>query len=61
MAIVCLDLFIDILSVELKVINIEGNFLFDIVIYWDFFGFMLGIGIEREKIGDIIVLGEWGV
>ena len=54
------DLPIDTSSVELKAINIEGNFLFDTATHRDFLGSMLGTGIEREKTGDIIVLGERG-
>jgi len=54
------DLPIDTSSVDLKVINIEGNFLFDTATHRDFLGSMLGTGIEREKTGDIIILGERG-
>ncbi len=54
------DLPIDSSSVELKAINIEGNFLFDTATHRDFLGSMLGTGIVREKTGDIIVLGERG-
>ena len=54
------DLSIDTSNVDLKVINIEGNFLFDTATHRDFLGSMLGTGIEREKTGDIIILGERG-
>ncbi|MBW4645005.1 MAG: photosystem II S4 domain protein [Goleter apudmare HA4340-LM2] len=47
-------------QVELVVLEIAGNFLFDTATHRDFLGAMLGTGIVREKTGDIIVLGERG-
>jgi photosystem II S4 domain protein len=47
-------------QVELMAINIAGNFLFDSATHRDFLGALLGTGIVREKVGDIIVLGERG-
>ncbi|NJL87658.1 MAG: photosystem II S4 domain protein [Leptolyngbyaceae cyanobacterium SM1_1_3] len=41
-------------------LNIAGNFLFDPATHRDFLGAMLGAGIVRDKVGDIIVLGERG-
>ncbi len=47
-------------QVELAILNIAGNFLFDSATHRDFLGALLGTGIVREKVGDIIVLGERG-
>jgi len=47
-------------SIPLAVLHIRGNFLFDPASHRDFLGAMLGTGIERDQIGDIIVLGETG-
>lgn len=47
-------------QIELAVLDIAGNFLFDTATHRDFLGAILGTGIVREKIGDIIVLGERG-
>ena len=46
--------------VELAAVDIAGNFLFDTASHRDFLGSLLGTGIERHKVGDIIVLGEKG-
>ncbi|MGC1247933.1 MAG: photosystem II S4 domain protein [Spirulinaceae cyanobacterium] len=50
----------DISQVELQVLDIAGNFLFDPANHRDFLGAILGTGVVREKVGDIIVLGERG-
>jgi photosystem II S4 domain protein len=47
-------------QVELVALEIAGNFLFDPASHRDFLGALLGTGIVREKVGDIIVLGERG-
>ena len=47
-------------QIPLALINIVGNFLFDSATHRDFLGAMLGTGIMRDKVGDIIVLGERG-
>ncbi len=47
-------------QVEVALLEIAGNFLFDTATHRDFLGAMLGTGIVREKTGDIIVLGERG-
>ncbi|MEA5469482.1 photosystem II S4 domain protein [Spirulina sp. 06S082] len=47
-------------QVELAAIDIAGNFLFDPATHRDFLGAILGTGVVREKIGDILVLGERG-
>lgn len=47
-------------EIELAALDIAGNFLFDTATHRDFLGAILGTGIVREKVGDIIVLGERG-
>ncbi|HAC64746.1 MAG TPA: photosystem II S4 domain protein [Cyanothece sp. UBA12306] len=47
-------------QIPLAALDIAGNFLFDPATHRDFLGAILGAGIVREKIGDIIVLGERG-
>ncbi|GAB4146517.1 MAG: photosystem II S4 domain protein [Cyanobacteria bacterium J069] len=46
--------------VALAALDINGNFLFDSATHRDFLGALLGTGIVREKVGDILVLGERG-
>lgn len=46
--------------IPLAAINIAGNFLFDTATHRDFLGSLLGTGLVRAKVGDIIVLGERG-
>ena len=46
--------------VPLAAVSIAGNFLFDTATHRDFLGALLGTGLVREKVGDIIVLGERG-
>ncbi|MBE9177572.1 photosystem II S4 domain protein [Oculatella sp. LEGE 06141] len=59
-AIARVDLPLDASQVSLAVLDIAGNFLFDPASHRDFLGAILGTGIVREKVGDIIVLGERG-
>jgi photosystem II S4 domain protein len=47
-------------QVDLAALDIAGNFLFDAATHRDFLGAILGTGIVRGKVGDIIVLGERG-
>jgi photosystem II S4 domain protein len=47
-------------QVAVAALDIAGNFLFDPATHRDFLGALLGTGIVREKVGDIIVLGERG-
>ncbi|MCG9891937.1 MAG: photosystem II S4 domain protein [Thermosynechococcaceae cyanobacterium MS004] len=47
-------------QVELTALRIAGNFLFDPATHRDFLGALLGTGLVREKVGDILVLGERG-
>jgi photosystem II S4 domain protein len=51
---------IDVSQIEVAALDIAGNFLFDPANHRDFLGAILGTGIVREKVGDIIVLGERG-
>lgn len=54
------ELPIDNSQVGITALEIAGNFLFDPASHRDFLGAILGTGIVREKVGDIIVLGERG-
>ena len=47
-------------QVAIAAVEIAGNFLFDAATHRDFLGALLGTGIVREKVGDIVVLGERG-
>ena len=47
-------------QIELALLDIAGNFLFDPATHRDFLGAILGTGLVRDKVGDIIVLGERG-
>ncbi|WP_026079870.1 photosystem II S4 domain protein [Spirulina subsalsa] len=54
------ELPIDFTQVPLALLDIAGNFLFDSATHRDFLGAILGTGLVREKVGDIVVLGERG-
>ncbi|NET49235.1 MAG: photosystem II S4 domain protein [Merismopedia sp. SIO2A8] len=54
------ELPLDQSQVELAALSVAGNFLFDTATHRDFLGALLGTGIVREKVGDIIVLGDRG-
>ena len=41
-------------------LQVEGNFLFDKADHRDFLGAAVGSGIERDRLGDILVQGERG-
>lgn len=43
-----------------RVLRVQGNFMFDAATHRDFLGAILGTGIKREKVGDIVVTGERG-
>jgi photosystem II S4 domain protein len=47
-------------EIPLALLDISGNFLFDPATHRDFLGAMLGTGLVRDKVGDILVLGERG-
>ncbi len=54
------DIPLDQSQIELALLDIAGNFLFDPATHRDFLGAILGTGLVRDKIGDIVVLGERG-
>jgi photosystem II S4 domain protein len=54
------ELPLDTSQVAVAALDIAGNFLFDQATHRDFLGSLLGTGIVREKVGDILVLGERG-
>jgi photosystem II S4 domain protein len=54
------DLTLDIDQIPLTAIEVAGNFLFDPANHRDFLGAILNTGIIREKVGDILTLGERG-
>ncbi len=54
------ELTLEISKVEVAALSLAGNFLFDPATHRDFLGAILGTGIVREKVGDILVLGERG-
>ncbi|MEO0373597.1 MAG: photosystem II S4 domain protein [Cyanobacteria bacterium P01_A01_bin.17] len=54
------ELPLEIAQVEVVALSVAGNFLFDPATHRDFLGALLGTGIVREKVGDILVLGERG-
>ncbi|AGY58136.1 photosystem II S4 domain protein [Gloeobacter kilaueensis] len=47
-------------QIPVAAIDIRGNFLFDAASHRDFLGALLGTGIVRAKVGDILVLGDRG-
>jgi photosystem II S4 domain protein len=51
---------LDETQVELVALDIAGNFLFDSASHRDFLGALLGTGLVRDKVGDVIILGERG-
>jgi photosystem II S4 domain protein len=55
-----LEVPLELARIPLAALDISGNFLFDPANHRDFLGAILGTGIVREKVGDIIVLGERG-
>lgn len=60
LAIARVELPLDSASVQLVPLSIAGNFLFDPATHRDFLGAILGTGIVRDKVGDILVLEERG-
>jgi photosystem II S4 domain protein len=46
--------------IPLALVSMAGNFMFDPATHRDFLGSLLGTGLVRDKVGDIIVLGERG-
>ena len=60
LAIARAELPLDPSQISVAALDIAGNFLFDPASHRDFLGALLGAGIVREKVGDLIVLGERG-
>jgi len=60
MAIARSELPLDESQVPISALDVAGNFLFDTANHRDFLGAILGTGVVRGKVGDIIVLGERG-
>ncbi|PSO50668.1 MAG: photosystem II S4 domain protein [Cyanobacteria bacterium SW_9_44_58] len=54
------ELPLDVSQVPVAALDVSGNFLFDTATHRDFLGAILGTGVVRDKIGDIVVLGERG-
>jgi len=54
------ELPLDETMVPLAALEISGNFLFDPATHRDFLGALLGTGLERTKVGDILVNGDRG-
>lgn len=50
----------DLVKDELACLEIKGNFLFDVATHRDFLGAVVGAGITRQKVGDIILSGDRG-
>lgn len=53
-------LFPDHVETSISIIKVEGNFNFKDVSHQDFLGAILGLGIKREMIGDILVHNDFG-
>ncbi|MBE9111982.1 photosystem II S4 domain protein [Nodosilinea sp. LEGE 07298] len=60
LAIARTDIPLDQSQIPLSLLTINGNFMFDPANHQDFLGALLGTGLDRGKVGDIIVLGERG-
>ncbi|WP_035988639.1 photosystem II S4 domain protein [Leptolyngbya sp. KIOST-1] len=60
LAIARTDIPLDPSQIPLSLLTIDGNFMFDPANHGDFLGALLSTGLERSKVGDIIVLGERG-
>lgn len=54
------DLPLEISDMPLTLLQVAGNFMFDPASHRDFLGAVLGAGLVRDKIGDILVAGERG-
>ncbi len=59
-AVAPLDMPLSPADVPLTLLGVAGNFLFDPASHRDFLGAIVGTGLVREKVGDILVLGERG-
>lgn len=54
------DLPLDPSHIPLTLVGLAGNFMFDPATHRDFLGALLSTGLVRDKVGDILVLGERG-
>lgn len=54
------SLFPAVQTAGVSALLVKGNFIFDSANHRDFLGACLGTGIERSKVGDILVQGEQG-
>ncbi len=54
------DLPLEVGDMPLTLLQVAGNFMFDPASHRDFLGAVLGTGLVRAKIGDILVAGERG-
>jgi photosystem II S4 domain protein len=54
------ELSFDASAIPLVLLDISGNFLFDPASHRDFLGALLGTGLVRSKVGDLILLGDRG-
>ncbi len=52
-------LFVDHVEPTVSILKIEGNFKFQPVNHRDFLGSLMGLGIKREMVGDILILDEF--
>ena len=41
-------------------LSVRGNFMFDAATHRDFLGACLGTGVDRSKMGDVLITGEQG-
>lgn len=48
------------LDSAVSVVNVSGNFIFDTATHRDFLGAILGTGIERSRVGDIVLQSDRG-
>lgn len=60
LAIARADIPLDASQVGVTALAIAGNFLFDSASHRDFLGSLLGTGLVRDKVGDIVLLGDRG-
>ncbi len=56
----CSSWFSAVQTAGVSAVLVKGNFIFDSATHRDFLGACLGTGIERSKVGDILVQGEQG-
>ena len=56
----CSSWFSAVQTAGVSAVLVKGNFIFDSATHRDFLGACLGTGIERSKVGDILLQGEQG-